>query len=1217
MMIRDDTMPHIANFVCGNDACSSPNWWQCMICDTSAMTERPVLMRHSKSKAHKAAVNSLQTPPSVVDDNELRFRESDVPDSDLNDEMEVENDTEMEFEMGSPGGDITDETTEYVETAEYDDDVVMSNNDDGDGDVVSECDALVADDHQNDTIDIDDDVSMADENAFPSSNYTSNIHTIKDWKKMFLEASSPPINFQGLIHDGHEKAPARANGRTIPNVSYYERQHRNRNGPSSLVSNALYGFASDEFSDRLPEENCLFSVMLAMLANRLTVQENTMLVSMLQYLFYHASSQQLTSTSLPLHVPRVLSQLRKYYLDGRRSIRQLLPRPSIISLQNGIVYMPIRESIQFLLAHGHPFEPLLNLSLTARHRRPLVHGSTERGAELAVASHGVDEDGHDAISESITCGLPAAVYTFRDGFDPGNVKKNRGSAEAIYFTIALPQSSCHTGVNTFLVALGQEGADFSVVEEMIRDELIELSRASKFYDGDSRKVISLYAHVYAMLEDRPQRSKSTRMSAGNSTYMNRPGHAGDLREVQDFLPSCPDCYSRLVSNLPGTAACNNCANWNFARLDFKKPTDYPDLVPASDHPELVPASDRTDTNSLMTPPLKLPFRKVDFKTWKEAILCTHSMIVGRHQSGKTWTPNKGFRYLKVLGLSDAHVADVVNHAKSCRDQIAAQFSDSDSCDSDGPGLDWLLNLADPEFDALVSPATWDIPLVELRDFIGVLMHLAFLGVTKANAKEIIPGYLKSKRKWTSFKDFKKGPLKSIQVLSLAWCKALVEPGSYVSEQWIAYARLSKWLHGGMGLLVATDVVYEDPPGVEFERHTAKQKKAWLSSRNIPFTKSWNLDKINPLFEKWTSLPLNEIPPIDVPIESDATTETMEDIVIAWVAALGRIMVRGKITEDEAAEIDRHVKIFLTTVDRYDASKRRKGVKPKEKEAIWKRKYNYISLLNLAEDIRRYGGLRQLWEGSFMGEGSLQLLKRHINQGLKGNWAFNTAQKYWEDKAFREVVKDCAANLLSDENKTFADLPIPVQQMVQTVKDIGIEHSDGVVDASLEDDDESVEMEDVDDELLDEENGLFTARRYKDHFVYPSEAKAVENFTNGLPVCGIVLQDGTFHLVAADGGGVKRLIAVVPGVHVTSRCGADYFRWSKYEHESEIPRLLSPNDDCRVVDYFLLLPLLLDVGLPYPRSFGREFYMITSTWKEGMKGLDDGSFSVEVPQMRKE
>jgi hypothetical protein len=58
---------------------------------------------------------------------------------------------------------------------------------------------------------------------------------------------------------------------------------------------------------------------------------------------------------------------------------------------------------------------------------------------------------------------------------------------------------------------------------------------------------------------------------------------------------------------------------------------------------------------------------------------------------------------------------------------------------------------------------------------------------------------------------------------------------------------------------------------------------------------------------------------------------------------------------------------------------------------------------------------------------------------------------------------------------------------------------------LEDDDESVEMDDANDEFLDKDNNeQFSARRYKDYHVYHSEAKAVATFANGQPACGIIL-----------------------------------------------------------------------------------------------------------------
>jgi hypothetical protein len=81
-----------------------------------------------------------------------------------------------------------------------------------------------------------------------------------------------------------------------------------------------------------------------------------------------------------------------------------------------------------------------------------------------------------------------------------------------------------------------------------------------------------------------------------------------------------------------------------------------------------------------------------------------------------------------------------------------------------------------------------------------------------------------------------------------------------------------------------------------------------------------------------------------------------------------------------------------------------------------------------------------------------------------------------------------------------------------------------------------------------------------------------------------------------GGGDKRLIAVVPG-EITSRCGSDHFRWFNNYGVVEIPSYSTT-----IAGWIISAsPLLFarDVGLlTDPRSFHADFYMITSTWKEG-------------------
>jgi hypothetical protein len=119
-MCRDGKFPHISTLICGNDACSTQNWWLDTICLTCTMKSRKGLYTHNRSNGHKAAVIRSQTP--ATDNNELRLRESNlliepvVPDPDSNDEMVVENDLDMELEMDFLG-DATDATLEHNDDA--------------------------------------------------------------------------------------------------------------------------------------------------------------------------------------------------------------------------------------------------------------------------------------------------------------------------------------------------------------------------------------------------------------------------------------------------------------------------------------------------------------------------------------------------------------------------------------------------------------------------------------------------------------------------------------------------------------------------------------------------------------------------------------------------------------------------------------------------------------------------------------------------------------------------------------------------------------------------------------------------------------------------------------------------------------------------------------------------------------------------------------------
>ena len=55
-------------------------------------------------------------------------------------------------------------------------------------------------------------------------------------------------------------------------------------------------------------------------------------------------------------------------------------------------------------------------------------------------------------------------------------------------------------------------------------------------------------------------------------------------------------------------------------------------------------------------------------------------------------------------------------------------------------------------------------------------------------------------------------------------------------------------------------------------------------------------------------------------------------------------------------------------------------------------------------MRQFGPLRNLWEGSYQGEGYLRIAKKHMKTGLRGNWEYNTMKKVLQEKTFFHLLE---------------------------------------------------------------------------------------------------------------------------------------------------------------------------------------------------------------------
>jgi predicted RNA-binding Zn-ribbon protein involved in translation (DUF1610 family) len=700
-----------------------------------------------------------------------------------------------------------------------------------------------------DSPDFDDDGSMLTVIASPE--------TVPEWKLRFFDQSKSPRRcFSDYFPRIEESTPIPGYIRQPMNAGYYERNYRMHDGPRLLVAASVHRNVTNETVEQVRPSSALWSVLLSSFVNRLTNQEQQILTALLYYAKHHGMEND--TTFFPLAVPNCVAELRHNYTDGRKSIQNLLPRPEVHRLADGFVFISIREIIQYHLANGKQMDPLIDLKYHSHAGSDhALHGSSERGKY--IASFTLQKDNYELSSNAFSA-FPAEVVIWSDGFDPSGTKKNRGSAHVIIMSFGTPQDDYHSGCNTYLVSLGPSNGDLSVVQEKVVEELISLARKSSdnaFFDASSNKELAVFFRVFCTLQDRPERCSWLKLAYGNGKFAGRFGWAGDLSDklVFEYLPSCEQCHGRRLKNLCIDDKCVDCANWDMSELYYPVPKDYPTVfrentMQGNEIPQFVPLDPRICGSHLSC-------HKLCINVLKEACCTAFEMVKSRR-----WTKRNGSAYLETFALSPEFVDKICTAAKNAADSMAGEtFGDH----------------------PLLVPATWKIPGLDICHHIDALMHLCFLGITKANSTDLINSWLKGCRKANAFKAMSTPILKAIGEMSIYWCNVETQFGGYVSENWIAYCRMYKYIHQSLGILSESDKVYKDPPGVPFSSYNLKEKKAWLQARDINGVNGRSRKKeVEEAFARFTMLPILKIPAIVEPVFSQAT---LEEVNRLWLVGI--------------------------------------------------------------------------------------------------------------------------------------------------------------------------------------------------------------------------------------------------------------------------------------------------------------------------------------------
>ena len=106
-------------------------------------------------------------------------------------------------------------------------------------------------------------------------------------------------------------------------------------------------------------------------------------------------------------------------------------------------------------------------------------------------------------------------------------------------------------------------------------------------------------------------------------------------------------------------------------------------------------------------------------------------------------------------------------------------------------------------------------------------------------------------------------------------------------------------------------------------------------------------------------------------------------MLLWVM-LSRLMSVNKMDNMVLGECEQVTRLFLTCCKHADRQMRKATGRTKP---FWLTAYNFACLLNMPEQMKLLGPLRNRWEGGVRGEGHLRKTKS-ITQGKRMNWASN-------------------------------------------------------------------------------------------------------------------------------------------------------------------------------------------------------------------------------------
>jgi hypothetical protein len=720
------------------------------------------------------------------------------------------------------------------------------------------------------------------------------------------------------------------------------------------------------------------------------------------------------NSSYAVPIPDTAAKLRAAFMDGANSVSELLPHPAVQTIRDENEentdhgYISLRDIVTDLLARkAFP----KNSSTSSRldntgglNGRVLGTHESKRYQEIvqeARIAHASPQEQDDLVVLTIN--------EWSDDFEANTVKQNRGGIWLKTITISLTTSTT-THEHTYLVALGRKDSCHDVVETRFAAELRSLRdplETNLFFHGGLGRSVPVHMALFVATKDQPERRSSLYLMGGNSVSHARFAWACDHLALASKLPSCANCLASLISIVNGTQAhmpgCCNCLNWSLEGendlLYFPAPLDYP--------------QDQFEDNELrQLRPVKLSYE----------LLIEKVNLARTKLETDQWSRKSTESFLKFYCLND----EIITRLLSGADYRAKAKQSED--DADGP-IHVMENSYSHLMDDESLPPIWTRG-DSLQCHIDVVMHLLFLGITKTTVL-LVRDWVKANASFPTFQKYAKPIFRKVP--KVGWCTTAPytgdKLGGWVSENYLAFARLSCWFYGPLESIVSKQA--NQPNILPIGPHGAWGKDqlcTWLVSRGVTLE-----ILVDPAYEaprevkEKAQLCINEGRSMTTALKSQLLVfvrfldvddpvnrrppelefhkfDHVHDMMRALHVMTARIMA-PVYTEESIQEMEYFIKIFLSRFAHVSDNLYPNASKPK-----WLSSYNFMCLLNLPSTCKDIGPLRNVWEGSTKGEGFIRFVKPEITMGLRENWEVNTLKKVIKKISIRQLIQNLNATL---------------------------------------------------------------------------------------------------------------------------------------------------------------------------------------------------------------